>query len=464
MKYSQDNKDEVLKAIKEGTIDTAEISYPNLVDTMLLKMKEIGLISSLGEAFEEKRRNNASIPLTVLLTLFIAGKMKIKTSLSDVPFAISDADLLSELGWNMWEPNGLEKGLMTEGALRNFVSKYTEEDLIKTYNNYVKNFVKPKTELTPNIHILDCTKLEVRLDNPQYEKSGVVKENGESMRGYKLATLRGLLDDAGMIEEIKIDAINVHDLELSKDMIMNSENLKEGDILIQDRGFISRELLNHLKTSRKIDVYMPVKKNMDIYKEAVKIAIKEGKWQDHPNKKRSSQKIQQVSDLGSSWTSDQIENDVPLQACVVWDVKETEEKKEDKYYVFITTNLSNSAKAIIKTYELRPEIEEDFRQLKDFWRLDDFKSTKYLFIVFHIVTVLLGYLFFQIYKNIDEGKKFSKKSLPVILRNFVIKKSKQIIVYARHYFGIFSFVDFLEIYAECKTAIRKLLQPILSSI
>jgi hypothetical protein len=396
MKYSQHDKEEVLKAIKKRTIDAADISYPHLVDMILLKMEEIGLISSLEEAFEDKRRNNSSIPFGVLLTLFIAGKMKVKTSLSDVPFAISDADLLSKLGWNIWEPNGLEKGLMTEGALRHFVSKYTEEELISAINNYVKKFVKIKLGLTPNIHILDCTKLEVKLDNSRYEKSGVVKENGESMRGYKLVTLRGLLDDAGIIEEIKIDAINVHDLGLSKELVMNSENLKEGDILIQDRGFISREVLNYLKTSRKVDVYMPVKKNMGIYQEAIQIATKEGEWQDHPNKKRKSQKIQRVSDLGSSWTSDQMESDVPLQACVVWDTKNTEEKKEDKYHVFITTDLSKSAKSIIKTYELRPEIEEDFRQLKDFWRLDDLKSTKYLFIVFHIVMVLLGYLFFQI--------------------------------------------------------------------
>lgn len=60
--------------------------------------------------------------------------------------------------------------------------------------------------------------------------------------------------------------------------------------------------------------------------------------------------------------------DVDLCACVVHD------KKDDKYYVFLTTDTNKTAKQIINTYELRPEIEEDFRQIKDFWKLEDFKS------------------------------------------------------------------------------------------
>ena len=60
------------------------------------------------------------------------------------------------------------------------------------------------------------------------------------------------------------------------------------------------------------------------------------------------------------WQSDSPEKDVPLNACVVWDTKDGE------YYVFVTTDTTRTAKQIIQTYELRPEIEEDYRQLKDF--------------------------------------------------------------------------------------------------
>lgn len=77
------------------------------------------------------------------------------------------------------------------------------------------------------------------------------------------------------------------------------------------------------------------------------------------------------------------------------------DKTKDNYFVFITTDTEKSAKQIIMTYELRPEIEEDYRQIKDYWRLEDFKSTKYNFIAFHIVILLIGYLYFQLYKETE---------------------------------------------------------------
>lgn len=80
--------------------------------------------------------------------------------------------------------------------------------------------------------------------------------------------------------------------------------------------------------------------------------------------------------------------DVPVNACVVHD------KKADKFFVFMTTDTSKTARQIINTYELRPEIEEDFRQMKDFWKLEDFKSTKYNYIAYHIV---MTYIFISRY-------------------------------------------------------------------
>ena len=68
----------------------------------------------------------------------------------------------------------------------------------------------------------------------------------------------------------------------------------------------------------------------------------------------------------------------------------------------MTTDTTKTARQIVQTYELRPEIEEDFRQMKDFWELSGFKNTKYNYITFHIIMTLTGYLFFQIYKNLED--------------------------------------------------------------
>src|SRR5216683_7652968 len=53
------------------------------------------------------------------------------------------------------------------------------------------------------IHIVDTTHVEETLQTGTYECSGVVKnDDGSRSRGYKLATLRTLLDDAGLITQV----------------------------------------------------------------------------------------------------------------------------------------------------------------------------------------------------------------------------------------------------------------------
>lgn len=50
--------------------------------------------------------------------------MKLKTSLTDVAFAVIDGELLSELEWNIWDTDrNLEEGLFAEGVMRNLIQK-----------------------------------------------------------------------------------------------------------------------------------------------------------------------------------------------------------------------------------------------------------------------------------------------------------------------------------------------------
>lgn len=464
LQLCQKDKERVLDAIKSGQIDAADVSFPNLIDSIALLMKQKNLLSSFEEFLTDKRDDNKHFPFDILITLSVTAKLKIKTSLTDIPFAINDAELLSELGWNAWDTErDLDKGLFSENVMRGLLRKYTSEEMVSFYNNHVQEHFLKTLGMQPEIHILDCTKVPVNLSSENYEQSGTVKIEGKTYRGYKLGVLRGLLDDSGIAEEITLGSIETHDMELCRDMLRKTSCFRPGDILINDRGFLSRDMLNFLKTERQVDTYVPAKKNMIIYQDAVEIALSAGKWSRHPNKKRKTQEIQLEEDLGALWESEttsggSTEGDVPINACVVRDTK-TEE-----FFVFMTTDLTKSARQIIQTYELRPEIEEDFRQMKDFWKLEDFKSTKYNFVTFHIVMTLIGYLFFQAYKNMEEGSCYIGKSLPVVLKNHKENKPKSVIIYVGKYFGIFSFLEFLQIYAECTKEVRQLLGPILSKV
>ena len=452
-------KEKVYQAIRSSHIDAAELSFPNLIDEIILTMKQKNLLSSLTQALVDKRKENKHIPLDILLTFGIAAKLKQKTSLTDVPFAISDAELLAELGWNLWDnERSLSEGLFSESVMRKFLAKYSSEELIDFYNHYVQHSVMETLQIQPTIHILDCTKIPVNFTNENFEYSSVVTIEGEVFRGYKLGALRGIVEDSGMIEEIVFGTLKTHDLELCKELLYTTSCFKEQDILINDRGFLSREILNFLKTERKVDTYLPVRENMTLFQDAVMIAKKTGNWKPHPNKKRKQQEIQLVTDLGALWQSEVQEQDVALNACVVHDIK------TDAFLVFVTTDTTKTARQIIQTYELRPEIEEDFRQLKEFWKLEDFKSTKYNYITYHIVMTLLGYLYFQLYKTLEQGQKYQGKSLPILAKNYSSEKPKEVVVYAGQSFGIFSLLEFLQLYAECTQEVRQLLDLVLAKV
>ncbi len=455
----QKDKEKVFEAIRTGKIDAAEMSFPNLIDDIILTLKKRGLTGLLAQALPDKRRDNGHIPFGILLCLAVAAKLKCRTSLTDVPFAVTEAELLAELGWNIWDnERDVNEGLFSESVMRKPLAKYSSGEWVSFYNSYAQGHLMAELDIQPCVHILDCTKVLVNLYNGNYEKSSVVKIDGETMRGYKLGVLRGILDDSGIAEEIVFGTLKTHDMEQCREMLKNTSCFHENDILINDRGFLSREMTNYLKTERRVDTYIPARENMTAYQDAVRLATASGKWQEHPNRRRKDQEIQLVTDLGPLWESDEPEKDVPINACVVHD------KKTDKYFVFMTTDTGRTAQQIINTYELRPEIEEDFRQMKDFWKLEDFKSTKYNYITYHIVMTLVGYLYFQIYKNLDEGKKYSGKSLPVVVKNYKETRPKSVIIYVGQYFGIFPFLEFLQIYAECNLEVRRLLDPILDKV
>lgn len=454
------NQDSVLDKVKKGKLDAVTLSTSDLIDDIILEMNKLKILDCLEDNIPDLRAKNTTIPYNLIWASAIVAKMKVQTSLTDIPFAINDHKTLAELGYTVVDTEGnLKNGLMQESSFRFLLGKYNPDLFVNGYNDTVQKSIFPLLDICPDIHILDCTDLEVNLDNPNYENSGVGhdKLDNSPIRGYKLATLRGIVEDTGLIEEIRFGSVNIHDLNLSREMVMTSPALKPGDILINDRGFLSRDLINYLKIHRGVDTYIPLRTDMDAYKEAIAIAKEQDNWSIHLNPKRKDQMISFVSEIGSNWQSKNPKDDVPINACVVWF------KDNDAYSVFITTDLSATGTDIIRTYELRPEIEEDYRQLKDFWKIEDFKSTKLNVILFHVICVLFGYLFFQLYTLSPEGAKYLHKSLPVILKSYLPEVHPYVVLYAGYEFGILTLFELMELYAQSSEETKKKFEIILKN-
>lgn len=446
LKIYKHNDAKVKSNIENLKLDAVSISDSNLVDDIIFSMSEYGVIDCLEKGFPDKRRHNIVIPFNLILTLAIAAKMKVHTSLTDIPYAITSHRTLASLGFNASLND--DPYWFTEGTLRNLLAKYTSKDLIDCYNNTVQNYILKHLDICANIHILDCTKIAVNQDNQNYENaSWAIDRKGERMFGYKLASLRGLYKDSGVIEEICFDTASVNDIKLCKNLLMNSKVLREGDCVLMDRGFIDRETIKYLKETRGVDVYIPMKKNMSEYLQAISIADTSDDWVPHPS--RTDQMICYAGIVDNSWSYPLTEEIFTLNAVVVWDIN-TQHKA-----VFTTTDMDKSGEEIISMYELRTEIEEDFRQLKDFWKLESFKSTKLNVISFHLICTLFGYLFYQLYINSKDGEDFLGKSLPVALKNYKTSFNPYLVLYSDESFMIMSIKEFIDYLSELSDVVRK---------
>ena len=339
LRICKENTKAVIEQVKRGQLDAAVLSTTNLIDEIVLSMYTQNILSAIEKSIPDHRAHNTTVPYELIWACAIAAKMKIKTSLTDIPYAITDHRTLAKLGYTLVNiEDGLNRGLMQEGSLRFLLGKYSSEAFINGYNAAVQKYILPALNMEANIHILDCTDLEVNYFNTNYEGAGIAHSKrspsglNEQARGYKLATLRGIIKDSGIIEEIRFGPLNRHDLSLSEEMLRTTPMLKPGDILINDRGFLSRSLINYLKTAREVDTYIPLKKNMTAYNMAVQIAKEENKWTKHPITRFPTQRIAQVKNLGMYWDDENTNSNAPnvdINSCVVWDIE------TNQYFVFV---------------------------------------------------------------------------------------------------------------------------------
>lgn len=77
---------------------------------------------------------------------------------------------------------------------------------------------------------------------------------------------------------------------------------------------------------------------------------------------------------------------------------------------------------------------------------------------------LVKYLYFQIYKNLNKGKVYAEKSLPVIIKRYKETRPKAVVIYVGQYCGHFPFLEFIHLYAEYTLEVRQLLNLILAKV
>jgi Transposase DDE domain len=476
------------QAIELGEIAHIETASEELTDEFLLFAIDRGLLKRWAGTFPDPRRA-PEIPMAVILPAHIAARFAGLYSMRKAGYVLRSARVLGALGYSV-EVIAPERGLSVRGTsddklfsgdvVRKLLVQVEQQaDLsqptprrpqepsvaVKVRQRASRRAVKQGLDAAEaearadhvaaqlvgwdnqqvamsmlqyarrgrgrRIHILDTTHGEGALETGTYECSGVVKnDDGTRSRGYKLATLRTLLDRAGLLTQMAMSAIQVHDMALCRPVLAEAPVLRAGDLLLEDRGFIDGATLSLLKRQRQVDVILPLKANMLATQEAIQLAAMAGQWQPHPA--RADQTLALVRGVEHMWT----ECEVPLNACVIrfWNRK----KNGADHIVLITTDLKLSAPWIVRHYEERPEIEQDYEQMTSGgWQLQKLSSTRYREIVFYVLTVVLSYSLYHLFTNTKTGARFADKTRQALAFEQLRTQRTHIIVYAGGFFEIF---------------------------
>lgn len=491
------NEEAVREALMNGQVQHLDTASEEITDEFLLFAIESGLLAKWAEAFPDPRAWS-EISFEVLLASQLTARFAAVYSQRKTGYVLRSARVLGALGYSVevLEPGdglsghgtqddklysgdvlrklfgkmerdakvsdedkaaavpGGAKVKVRKRASRRGVKKAGENELeaagrsaavgremMSWYNTSVGESLLDyaQTGEGRRIHLLDTTKIEVELEAGTYECSGVVKdEDGALQRGYKVGTLRTLLDNAGILTQVRVGQIQTHDNKLCAPILRESKVLRAGDLVINDRGFVDGEEITHLKVERGVDVIVPLRKDMLSYEEAVALACAAKRWNAHPT--RDKQEIAFIEGVEHVWD----ECEAPLNACVIRDWNQ--EKDCWEYIVLVTTDLKLSARQIVRHYELRPEIEQDYEQLKSGgWLLQKLTTTRYSQIVFYLLMVVLAYSLYQLFANTQAGAKFAGKTRQAIAFEQLRTRRTQVIVYAGGYFEIFETLTFVHL-------------------
>lgn len=481
------DKEKVINILTESkmNITNAFNIIPNLSDKVIdLIESKYNIIDMISSYIPEKRKYKSSILTEIIIMATIQARMKQMFSISEVPMALTSQVLIDKFKLNI-EYNK-DDNILKESTIRAFLERYDDNETINYNNEFISIFnsfnkdILKKVGINSNIHILDGSVLDVNYSNENYEGSSITFKGGKYLRGYKIGLLRGITDNGGVVEDIIMGTASINDAKLVKDWIVKSEYLKPGDYLLEDRGFLDIDVFKKLN-NKGINIIIPSKKNMDIYTAAVEEAKSKNNWVKHPNRKRKGQDITLVKDLELCWLDDRDKNKKPkniklnykINAAVIrFEIDKNKAvlsddeiiKNEGKYAyaVILTNNISKSCEEIIRLYEMRPEIEEDFRQLKDFWGLNTYKSTKYNIISFITMISLLSYNFYQIFKETEEGKEYIGKNYVVEhKKGLYIIKGVRTVISIDNYFAVFYMDEVLDLYLKLDETKREQLKRLL---
>ncbi len=450
----------VLEAFRRGEFDQLEIiGQADEKEFFELCLKE-RILDALARALPTQRKKE-EVPKWFVLAANLSLKLHLENSfyafervvrcgglLSALPPEIASKHLSPKTQQILLECRGFNDKNHYERAtpcdqdfLRKFVRDVPAADWKAWFNGPVQRTFQQYGFFDPaGIFIGDGSYLFVP-DNPEYEGSVVMwfnehnhpvkyeelppqeRKQAHRERCYKLVSLLHLRGDCYVYAGLAVVPGNAHECPVLYELVEQFvKQVGKGVIklLILDRGFIDGKNITRCKQQWDIDVLLPMKRNMDIWKDAWALGER-GFWQELPapvppstpipahrpesiiRRELKRQKTVAANKAKApppdpakvlvrtetcplqgfnSWSECQVPINVLL-------IRETyADQHQDQWALMDTRQAGAQSK---DQYELRTKIEERHRLLKCFHDLSNFHSRCFNVIAAQVVFILLSY-------------------------------------------------------------------------
>ena len=510
----------VIEALRQGEVDYLE-NVSEAAETDLFRhLIDRGVLKRLAETYPTPRKKH-DVPIWFYLASQISLRLHGAAGYHAFPYVIRSGGLIAalgpEVGRKAVHPDTQDVTLACTGFndknhydrqtpcdqdfLRKFARKTDAEQLQQWFNGEVPRCLRALKLFDPEgLFIGDASYLFVP-DNEHYERSAVMlfdehhhpvdskqvdlrDKRYQWRRCYKVVSLihvnRTL--DYFLVVAARVVPGNDHECPILYKLVdgfVRAAGRWIMKVLILDRGLLDGPNIGRLKTDYQIDTVIPLKTNMDAYKDVMGLTrLKDFHWKplvvpmapepaesDRPKDpvlvKREQKRQQKLAErkaqsspqplpqpqtlLGvvrgvTSWT------DCPVSLTTVIN-REINQLGEVHDWVLVTTASHWSGEQTRATYHLRPAIEERHRQYKCFWDIARVTACKFSLVLAHVLFVLLAYTLFQGHLFLRHRQHMNRRTRPRILER--LGPTVQVVaVYFRQRFALLLLPEFAEILLE----------------
>jgi hypothetical protein len=473
-KIVHQDQNKVLESLKAGSIDYADLSQWSFADEFLCFTMQLKFLEFADRTYPNPRKKN-EVPIWFLIASQFVLRLHGSRNYDHLKYFLNSGALLTKIGFNTVahgavgfnQKNKYErKTAVDPSTVRKFFKDTPAEEIRQWYNDDLQRWFKAhKVYDTKGLFVLDQTHLVVP-KNSNYADAAMmpVDEHGQLYKNLNKMTeeqKKGLVyhpcytlslllhinasGDLHHISGYDFGPGNEDELVQARNIVPNfCENnpgvMKE---LIVDRGYIDGPDIGTLKQKYKVDVLIPLKRNMDDYKDALEIANRKNKWKLTEQKTNEGGKLLKETvtthvERMDLWEECPVHLDIYVSKTKRWDEKK--QKYEQYTWALAATKKYPSEKAAIERYGLRVIIEERNKQLKCSWNISNFPSPSKGLMETHVGFTLLSYSLLQLYLRRKDLKDITHRAIDTLKREERMGKNV-VLVYAEDSFAVLDLDD-----------------------